>query len=397
MQKILLLILMIGALTSCYEKEGLLLEDCSYLVEVVCTEEISSLELLKRLDINSDALKMITPRKTIKIVSIKYNTFNEEDERSIASGIIAYSTTLSAEKQQGAILGLHFTIGSNTEAPSVRMAVHEALFAAFDYVVVAPDYIGYGATADIVHPYHHASLTGLTSEHMCLAAKEYFATKAKRFPRSITVIGYSEGGYASLAALKMSQESSLGGILDTGIKEVFAGAGAYDLTTSYNDFIAKDYSSESGTVPMLILGLDYGDKLGLDLTKMFGPKLLANYEEWILSKKYTNEEIHKLIGSTKLSDFLAPEIFIQDDPNTLKFRESLEKNSLTKWKPRVPVMLFHSKDDKIVPYVNTENAYNSFKSMGTDVSLVTIEGKDHKEAGDDFYLQCILRILNLKK
>lgn len=83
----------------------------------------------------------------------------------------------------------------------------------------------------------------------------------------------------------MSLETSVGGMIDTGVKEVFAGAGAYDLTASYNDFIAKDYSSESETVPMLILGLEYGDKLGLDLTKMFGPKLLANYEEWILSKK----------------------------------------------------------------------------------------------------------------
>lgn len=398
MKKIVLLIFILGALTACEKKEGLELEDCFFLVEVTRTEEISSLGLLARLNVESFALKAIIPRKTIKIVSIKYRTFDEAGQTIIASGIIAYSTTLSEERQRGGILGLHFTVSSNAEVPSVCMAVHEAMFAAFDYVVVAPDYIGYGSTADIVHPYHHANLTGSASLDMYSAAKEYFATKAKRLSRNVTVMGYSEGGYASLATLKMVQEASGNGIIDLGVKEVFAGAGAYDLVASYDDFIAKNYSSQPGTCPMLMLGLNYGDKLNLDFSKMFSPKLLENYQEWILSKQYTNDEVNQLIGSTKLTDFLTPEVFDKNHPNTLKFRESLEKNSLVKMKPTVPVMLFHSKDDMVVPYANTENAYNSFKGMpGVNVSLVTIEGKDHMEAGEEFYLQCMLRILNLKK
>jgi len=80
---------------------------------------------------------------------------------------------------------------------------------------------------------------------------------------------------------------------------VFAGGGAYDLIKSYDTFVAKDTAASPFTIPLLVLGQNYGDSLDLDLSQMFAEPLLSHYEDWILSKKYTTDEVSAMMGETK--------------------------------------------------------------------------------------------------
>ena len=56
------------------------------------------------------------------------------------------------------ILVSHYTIASNREAPSNIFSL-EGLLVKLGYALIIPDYIGYGVTADKVHPYLVMELT----------------------------------------------------------------------------------------------------------------------------------------------------------------------------------------------------------------------------------------------
>ena len=110
-----------------------------------------------------------------------------------------------------------------------------------------------------------------------------------------------------------------------------------------------------------------------------------------MSKKYTTDEVSAMMGETKLTRIMAPQAFDTTNPNTKKFRRALRNNSLivygkvTNWGPKAKVTLLHATEDTIVPYENTESAYNAFLMAGCDVTKDDIPDKDHKEAAQDFY------------
>jgi pimeloyl-ACP methyl ester carboxylesterase len=396
MKQLVLYCVVLLFLFSC-KKEPL--TDFLILDRVEKTETIDKYTLATRLkqDPNSTLYKML-PNKRIHIVKIVYHTTDPSGNPILASGAIFYPEADASFTKLGTILGVHYTYGANYEVPSEKMAVTEGLFSLFGYAVVAPDYIGYGASKDKVHPYYDVLSTGQVCADMLLAAKEYFASVSRKMSHKVTVMGYSQGGQASLSFLKFVETQELyrdAFVID----QVFAGGGAYDLIKSYDTFVKKDYSSQPVTIPLLVLGLNYGDSLNLDLTKMFAEPLLSNYEEWIISKKYTTDEVSAKMGETQLTKIMAPEAFDTTNPNTIKFRKSLKNNSLivygkiTDWVPKAKITLLHATKDTIVPYENTESAYTAFRAAGCNVTKHDIPDKDHKEAGQDFYTYCMYQLL----
>jgi pimeloyl-ACP methyl ester carboxylesterase len=397
MKKILLYCFLIFSLISC-KKEPLAEEDWMVLVGVNKVETIDKYELAIRTkqDPNGILFKGL-PNKKIKVVSINYWTLDPQQRPIIASGAIFYPSVDADYARLGTILGLHYTLGANYEAPSVRMGATEGLFSLFGYCVVVPDYIGYGATSDSIHPYYCVENTGQVSADMLLAAKEYFASISRKMSHKITVLGYSQGGQASLCFLKFVETDELykdAFVID----QVFAGGGAYDLVKSYDEFVLKNYSSQPVTIPLLVLGLDYGDNLQLDIKQCFKEPLLSHYKEWVLSKKYTTDEVSEKLD-TKLTNVMADSMYKKNNPNTMKFLAALAKNSLiingktTGWAPKAKVTLLHGTDDTIVPYANTKSAYEAFLAAGCNITLHDLKGKDHKDGGPGFYSYCILKLM----
>jgi fermentation-respiration switch protein FrsA (DUF1100 family) len=396
MKKLLLYCIVIVALFSC-KKEPL--DEFLFLESVEKSEVIDKYTLATRLKQSpTSTLYKALPNKKIRVVSIIYRTVDPRGEPILASGAIFFPSADVDYQRKGTILGVHYTYGANYEVPSRKMAVTEGLFALFGYAVVAPDYIGYGASKDKVHPYYDVVSTGQAAADMLLAAKEYFASISRKMSHKITVMGYSQGGQASLSFLRfvetepMYQDAFV-------IDQVFAGGGAYDLIKSYDTFVEKDYSSQPVTIPLLILGINYGENLDLDLTQMFAEPLLSHYQDWIISKKYTTDEVTAMMGETKLTKIMAPQAFDTTNPNTRKFRNGLKNNSLiiygkvTNWIPKAKITLLHATDDTIVPYENTDSAYKAFTAAGCNVTKHDIPNKDHKEAGPDFYTYVMLHLL----
>jgi len=396
MKKLLFYSLIILACTTCKKAP---LEDFLFLEKVQKVEVMDKYTLAARLKQNPNStLYKALPNKKIKVVTIVYRTVDPRGEPILASGAIFYPSADVTYENQGTILGLHYTYGANYEVPSEKTAVTEGLFSLFGFAVVAPDYIGYGASQDKVHPYYDVMSTGQVSADMLMAAKEYFASISRKLSHKITVMGYSQGGQASLAFLKFVETQPLyqdAFIID----QLLAGGGTYDLIKSYDTFVSKDYSSQPVTIPLLVLGINYGENLDLDLKKMFAEPLYSNYKDWIISKKFTTDEVSAMMNETKLTKIMAPEAFDRTNPNTIKFIDALKKNSLivygkvTDWVPKAKITLLHATDDTIVPYENTESAYEAFLAAGCNVTKHDIPHKDHKQAGPDFYTYCMLHLL----
>ena len=259
------------------------------------------------------------------------------------------------------ILVSHYTIGANFECPSQTFPL-EALFADKGYAVVIADYIGFGTTADRIHPYMHTESTARSVVDMALAVKPYLKYIGRE-PESDEVIlfGYSQGGSTTLAVMDILQDE----YPEFPIKQVYAGGGPYDLAATF------DYSMEVGVtgipcaIPMIVQGVNEGERLGLNMESFFKERLLEHYNDWINSKKYTVKEINRQIASRDLRDIMTEAGRDRSSGETALLYKALLKNSTLNFIPRAPIYLFHSRTDQTVPFVNAEHAEAYFK--GRDI------------------------------
>lgn len=256
------------------------------------------------------------------------------------------------------ILVSHYTIGANFEAPSETFPM-EAMLAAKGYAVAIADYIGYGITVDRIHPYMHTRSTSQSVVDMALAVKPYLE-HIGRAPESneVILVGYSQGGSTTMAVMKMLQEQYP---TEFPIKYVYAGGGPYDLAATYDVSMEMDKTGIPCAIPMIVQGVNDGEKLGLNMEDFFQGPLLDHYKEWINSKEYTVGQINKLIGSRYLHDIMTSKGRDKTSKEAAKLYKALLKNSTLNFSPQSPIYMFHSRQDQTVPFVNAIQAENYFK------------------------------------
>jgi pimeloyl-ACP methyl ester carboxylesterase len=319
------------------------------------------------------------PSLPVRVDRIEYRTTDPFGRPVIASGIVSYPLLLPV---QGVMVAQHFNTSANRDVPSVIMGGIESLLSYAGYVVISADYLGYGSSAGIIHPYHHVESTGQSTVDMVLAVQEYFAAIGRTPPNDVTVVGYSQGGAAALSFQKVAEERYASQIR---IKQVFAGAGAYDLVATYEVLRRNPSAPFPLMIPTLYLGLDYAENLQLDFSEVFTGNLLTHYQEWILSKTLNNGELNDKLGMD-IWAFMNEEVFNLENLQTERFIAALEKNSLLDWTPQAPLVLVQSEDDEYLPFANAQNAYDSFKARGCDVRLVRFAGMGHVDTGVSYFM-----------
>lgn len=363
-------LVLIGIFTSCSKDSNTIEKPLSYFVKAARSADYSKEELEQKVG-PSPSTEYLTGTGgdftfRVQIDAIHYRTKAPGGNPVIASGIISFPRSGNFK---GVILAEHYTVTDEKEAPSEVMGSLESFYSFMNYVVITPDYIGLGITKDLPHPYLHAESTGQVSVDMLFAAREYMESLQKPIPKEIYIVGYSEGGASALACQKMAEQRYASKI---SIKHVIAGGGPYNLASSCDFFIKADQAAYPCSIPLLAIGLNYGDDLKLDFTKIFHGKLLTNYQEWFCGKKYSSFKINHFLNTHTISEFMHPDMFLPEmNPDFLKLYVSFRKNSLINWKPKNPLLLVHGKTDTYVPYLNAQDAYDSFKAQGCPVELST--------------------------
>lgn len=256
------------------------------------------------------------------------------------------------------ILVSHYTICANHETPSETFPL-EGIMAGKGYAVVMADYIGYGVTAKRIHPYLHAESTGKSVVDMLEAVIPYLE-KINQKPESeeIILFGYSQGGATTLEVMKLLEKDYS---KKYKIKQVYAGAGPYDMAATYDLAMEIDYTGIPCAIPMIVQGISEGERLNLDMKDFFQPVLLAHYNEWINSKQYTVREINERINCHSLKEIMTDTGRDKQNKSTAQLYKSLMRNSVLDFRPQAPIFMFHSRQDDTVPFVNSEKAESAFK------------------------------------
>lgn len=284
-------------------------------------------------------------------------------------------------KIKGVIIANHYTIGSNREAPSENFCF-EAVFATKGYAVLMADYIGYGLTKDKIHPYLHLHSTAQSVVDLALCVKGYLNSLNRDLASDeIILVGYSQGGAVTLGVQQLIEKEYAS---DFKIKQVYAGAGPYDIASTYDYCINKDETGIPCAIPMIVQGLNEGDNLGLSMESFFQDNLLNNYNEWINSKMYTVNSINFLIGENKLTKILTQEALDKTSEKTSIIYKSMLKNSIINWRPIASIFLFHSTTDDMVPFINSENLKKSFEEQGVDFVYDFSDYGSHMVAAVEF-------------
>lgn len=259
---------------------------------------------------------------------------------------------------KGIVVANHYTICSDTEAPSNTISM-ESVFTMKGYAVIMPDYVGYGLSRDKVHPYLHWRSAAQTAVDLldCMPAMlDYYGYS---YPTDVIVEGYSQGAAVALGVTRLLEERAADESNDEKViwtvRKLYAGAGPYDPAATYDYCVAKDTMGIPAAIPLIVMGLNDAYHLGFTLEDFFLDPLLSHYDEWIGTKQYTVSQINEHMGSTCMSVLMTPSSLDREQKLTKLLYDVLEQNSNVGYDLRSPAYFLHSVEDDVVPVINSQN------------------------------------------
>jgi pimeloyl-ACP methyl ester carboxylesterase len=269
------------------------------------------------------------------------------------SGTITVDKTLLKDDKpyNGILLYNHFTIYATTQAPS-RGAVEFPTGAAFtNFIVVAPDYYGFGITEKEPQAYCISRANGRASLDAYLAAKRLIEDLNVKKGDDFVIAGYSEGGQTTMGVLREISERHP----EIKVKRAFAGDGPYDINSMY-DAITKGYTEMPSTVCNVLYAFNHFFRLGYNIHDYLKDPVAKNFDKWFLSKQYKRMALdEELIKTKKTSDICTEAVLDINSSLSRRFKEAFRADALTSgWTPRsdFDVMLFHDTKDDVVPVEN---------------------------------------------
>ena len=131
----------------------------------------------------------------------------------------------------------HGTIFRDAEAPSNNAVASEisVVMASLGYIVLAPDYVGYGVSKGVPHPYLQAAPMAASVIDFLTAAKTWRQQTGVYDNQQLFLTGYSEGGYATMAAHRALQAGNLPHLQQ--LRMVVPGAGPYNVQATLDSLI----------------------------------------------------------------------------------------------------------------------------------------------------------------
>lgn len=338
-------------------------------------------------------------RFDVEVRKITYKTIFK-DKSIQASGLVCIPKTA------GNYPILSFQNGTNTlysEAPSVNsgndmFSVMESL-TAMGFIVVIPDYIGFGASASLPHPYLDAKSSTQSILDMIRATKEYSTDdKVLAKPtKDLFIFGYSQGGWATMQLQKTIEKDYSS---EFNLIASSCGAGPYSIEYMNKYIVDKtDYPMPYFLAYLLNSYVTIGA-----FTNPLSDFIQAPYAAKIpglFDGKHSGGAINAEL-TTKMATFLTPEYRAgyATDAKYTGVRSAFLSNSVIAWKAKTPMKLFHGADDDLIPPGISQKMLADFKTAGmTDlqIQLVIIPNVGHTTGVYPAGMQTILWFLSLVK
>lgn len=311
-------------------------------------------------------------RYGIEAYRLEYTTTNTDGKKINASGVVIVPK--DANRQLPLLSMQHGTIQNDADAPSYFGRGSEAyllgsVFASQGYIVSAPDYIGYGASKDLPHPYEHQASLATASIDMLRATREFIREKQVGWDERLFLTGYSEGGYATMALQKKIEEETGD---EFNLVASSCGAGAYDKPAFMRQIINEPTSGVASINRLYVWVLLTYDRIyGLNrpmtyyFKEPYAAQVAANGTDVTI-----NVSLH-----TIFTDSFRKAI---NEGTDVDFLKAVQDNDIHDWKPETRTRLYHGDADDTVFYLNSQNAYEAMQKRGAaNVTLETLRGANH--------------------
>ncbi len=335
----------------------------------------------------------------VDVYKITYNTVYK-GETILASGLVCLP------QSQESFPIISFQNGTNTQkndCPSVNPTNYYytlmEYMAGNGYIITFPDYIGFGASAQILHPYYERETTDNAVIDMIRACHELLDENdiQAKFNGEHFLMGYSQGGWATLSGLK-NIETNFNTTIP--VTATSCGAGAYDMMVMSTYVLAHQVFPGPLYLPYFIYSQQLFGAHNDPLSKFFNEPYASRIPE-LFNGTYTNDQVNaqlndtipKLLTSNMISDFSNGADFAQ-------LRSLLIKNSVTAWVPNSKINLYHGSADLNVPPEQSLLMYNSFVSLGVGqdkIQFISLPGTDHEYSLLPWGLKTINWFNELKK
>ena len=319
---------------------------------------------------------VVKPLYAVDTYKITYTTTDNAGRSVLASGLAVIPRKTSTLASP-VLSYQHATIKTNAEAPSNHATADEpaVLFASMGYLVSATDYVGYGVTKGLPHPYLLATPTALSVADFMTATARWRKTLSIADNGQVFLTGYSEGAYATMATLRYLTHNKTG----TLPASTFIGAGPYDVVLTLNAML--DAVRKENPIVGALISPGFLKKLGANDR--------ANVRNLLLSSALgSNSDI--VFDPTFLDNFL------NDDDASIA-----AQSNVYDWTPQSPISFFHGRDDTTVPYGNTDSAFQAMSRRGAGTLIdrmdCPVKPAEHIPCVPAFLVNDITRLGSLAK
>lgn len=336
----------------------------------------------------------------VEVQKVTYKT-------TFKNGSIKASGLACFPKKAGNYPILSFQNGTNTvlkDAPSVNptednMLMIESL-AATGFIVVIPDYIGFGESANSPHPYLDAKSMTQSVLDMIRATKELSADASivAKPTSDLFLFGYSQGGWVTLQTQKSIEKD-----YSTEFNLVASSCGAGPYSIEY----MTDYVLSKDTYPMpyfLAYVLNSYINIGAvtnTLADFFQPTYAAKIPG-LFDGLHTGGAINASL-TTQIPSLLTTDFRTAYTTNTkyTGFKSVIKSNSIEPWSLATPTKLYHGTADEYIPMGVSQKMYADFlaKDSNNDkkLELVPIPLADHSTAVSVVAFKTLSWFLQIKK
>jgi pimeloyl-ACP methyl ester carboxylesterase len=289
----------------------------------------------------------LTPLYEVVNYRLSYLTIDSQGKEIVASGLVSVPVKTAGAKSP-LLSYQHATIYKDAQAPSNNPtpAAPPVIVASLGYIVIAADYVGYGASKGTPHPYLLSAPSASAVVDMLTAARTWRSQNSVADNGQLFLAGYSEGGYVSVAAHRAMQAAGSPHVVN--LAAVALGAGPYDAGVTLDELLRRVRKQH----PLL------GTLINPGLLRHLGASLRRAVRDELL-KRLVPADADVVFDATLIDNYLA------DDDAAIE-----RQSNVHDWAPAVPARFFHGRDDQTVPYVSATRTLQAMLARGaSDISL----------------------------